>query len=39
MLNGHAFWKDVHRKAQVVINEPTMQTCDLSEYNGGTKPQ
>jgi hypothetical protein len=34
-----AFWQDVHRKAQVVINEPTMQTCDLSEYNGGTKHQ
>ncbi len=33
-----AFWKGVHRKAQVVINEPTMQTCDLSEY-GGTKPR
>jgi hypothetical protein len=32
------FWKDVHRKAQVVINEPTMQTCDLSKY-GGTKPK
>lgn len=34
-----AFWKDVHRKAQVVINDPTMQNCDLSEYNGGTKPR
>jgi hypothetical protein len=34
-----AFWNAIHRKAQVVINEPTMQTCDLSEYNGGTKPR
>jgi hypothetical protein len=35
----YEFWKGVHRKAQVVINGPTMQTCDLSDYNGGTKHQ
>ena len=29
-----AYWQDVHRKAQVVINEPTMRSCDLSEYGG-----
>lgn len=32
-----AFWNAIHRKAQVVINEPTMQNCDLSEYNGGKR--
>jgi hypothetical protein len=31
-IQRNAYWKDVYRKAQVVINEPTMQKCDLSEF-------
>ena len=29
-----AYWADVHKKAQVVINDPTMRTCDLSDFGG-----
>jgi hypothetical protein len=28
----NAWWAAYHKKAQVIINDPTMQTCDLSAY-------
>uniref|UniRef100_Q027Q1 Transcriptional regulator, Fis family n=1 Tax=Solibacter usitatus (strain Ellin6076) TaxID=234267 RepID=Q027Q1_SOLUE len=31
-VQRQAYWNDVYRKAQVVINDPTMQNCDLSEF-------
>ena len=30
-----AFWAKVRGQAHVVINDPTMQSCDLSAYGGG----
>jgi hypothetical protein len=31
------YWKQVNSKVQVVISEPTMQNCDLSEFGGSSR--